>query len=227
MGCKLISNQSIQRKTAMRKILIAMSFAVITMAACKKDPDNVSTVQTVSRPTIILPGAFYSINTGGTLPTITGTAYDSFLKESYPVEIVGTEALDNTTPGLYVISAKSTNKYGFYSKSNIYVAVTDISPNIHLEGNYVRAATGYVMHVTRLANGLYSVSNFFGVAGLDADAYFAHLKDSIIAMPPQSTSLGLLETSSQKVKMAPGDTTLSWVLQTLTTNRSLRVFKKQ
>jgi hypothetical protein len=142
------------------------------------------------------------------------------------VEIVGTEALDNSTPGLYVISAKATNKYGFYSKQNVYVAVTNVSPNVHLEGKYRRAASGYVVDVKRLAVGLYSVSNFFGVAGLDAEAYFAHLNDTTIVMPPQETALGRLETSNNKLRMVPGDTTISWVLQTITSNRTVRSFKK-
>lgn len=210
----------------MKKILIAASLVTIAFAACKKEKDDISTVQNVSRPTISLPGAFFSIKTGGTLPAITGTSYDSFLNESYPVEIVGTEALDNSTPGLYIISAKATNRYGFYTKQNVYVAVTDIPENANLSGTYVRAATGVEVEVNELANGLYSVSNFFGAAGLDADAYFAHINDSTINFPPQETALGLLETSNQKLRQRPGDTTLTWVLQTLTTNRAVRVFKK-
>ena len=156
---------------------------------------------------------------------ITGTSYDSFLNESYPVEIVGTEALDNSTPGLYVISAKATNKFGFYSKQNVYVAVTNVSPNVHLEGPYIRGT--YKVDVERLANGLYSISNFFGVAGLDAKAFFAHLNDTTIVMPPQETSLGHLETSGNKLLMVPGgDTTIRWVLETITSNRTPRIFRK-
>lgn len=210
----------------MKKILIAASLITIVFAACKKERDNISTVQVVSRPTINLPGAFFSIKTGGTLPNITGTSYDSFLNESYPVEIVGTEALDNSTPGLYIISAKATNKYGFYSNQNVYVAVTDIPESANLSGKYVRAATGVQVTVSELANGLYSISNFFGAAGLDANAYFVQVNDSTIDFPPQPTDLGDLVTSNARLSQKPGDTTLTWVLQTLTTNRAVRTFKK-
>lgn len=214
----------------MKKILLFATGLTVLFAACKKDDESGTTmVVAPSYPTIDFGsgGQFFSINTGGSLPTVNATAYDSTLKESYPVTIVGTEALDASTPGLYVVSAKATNKYGYYSKQNVYVAVTDVSPTCHLEGDYVRAATSYTVHVKRLANGLYSTSNFFGVSGLDADAYFAHLNDTTITMPPQDTELGHLETSNNKLHMAPGDTTYSYVLQTLTTNRSVRTFKKK
>lgn len=216
----------------MKKILLYAATLTVLFAACKKDDDNVATkyILNPSFPTIDFGtgGQFFSINTGGSLPTVSATAYDSTLKESYPVSIVGTEALNNMVPGLYIVSAKATNKYGYYTKQNVYVAVTNVSPNVNLAGNYKRIGTTAVAHVEKLANGLYSSDNLFGSTTLFVTFYFAHINDTTISIPDQETELGTLVTSSASLHLAAGDTSYSYkILPNLTTNDALRTFEKQ
>lgn len=213
----------------MKKLsFIILALVSVVAVSCDKDKDNVSMEKKVSRPTITVSGnPFYSIKVGDPLPTITATAYDSVLKESTPVEIVGAESLDNTTPGLSVLTLRSTNSLGFYSEKGVLVAVTNVAESIDLSGEYLRAATSATAVVEELANGLYSTDNLFGSPSLFVTAYFVHVDDTTIIMPDQATELGDLVTADASLKMAPGDTTISYKIMTLTTNNALRTFKKQ
>ncbi len=215
----------------MKKAIIALAACALLTQSCNKDYEKVSQVQKVSYPTITFSGQpYYSINTGGDVPAIVASAYDSTLKESDSVSIVGTEAIDNTTPGLYIISAKATNKYGFYTNSNVYIAVTDVSSNVHLEGVYERVGVpGSTTNVERLARGLYRSDNLFGGTTALASLLFVHVNDTTIIVPAQETELGTLTTADNKLKLAVGDTTFSYSIQggNLTTNKAIRSFKKK
>ncbi len=226
----------------MKKILIALSASVLLTQSCNKDYEKVSQVQTVSYPTISFVGLpYYSINTGGAVPTVNATAYDSTLNEFDSVQIVGTDAIDNTTPGLYIINAKATNKYGFYSTSNVYVAVTDIPESSNVAGSYVRAATGGITTVTKLARGLYQLDNVGGVANTAANAsllfpvLFVQSDDTTFLIPPQSTAAGTIRVTDEYGKpdrailhRAPTDTNYKYAIVSGSPfGTAVRTFKKQ
>ncbi len=211
----------------MKKILIfSIALAGLTYAGCKKrDSYDVSTVQPESYPTITFTGSkFVSIPVGGTLPNISVSAYDSLYNEVCTVE-QGELGVDVTTPGLYFQEFVARNSKGFQSTDVAYVAVTDIDPSFNLAGTYVRAATGYQVTVEEVANGLYSTSNFFGVVDLDAKAYFVQVGDTLIDMPTQPTDLGSLTVSNTFLRLDP-DTSFGFVMQTITSNRTVRKFDK-
>jgi len=202
----------------------------IMLAACKKDPEKVSTLRDVSRPTISFSGGqFYSINTGGSLPTVTATAFDSLLGESYPVTIVGTEALDNTTPGLYIVSATAKNRYGFITNENVYVGVTNIPESTDISGSYKRVdlSTGQASIVTKLARGLYQLDNIGGVIRTGAGArpdlmfpvYFVQANDSLLLIPEQETAVGGIQVADENgvpnqsiLRRSPGDTSYRYAI---------------
>lgn len=212
----------------MKKTAIALFVASVTiLAACKKDRDTVSQEQEATYPTITFTGGqFYSINTGGSLPTVAATGYDSTLGESYPVEIRGSEEVDNTTPGLYIITARSTNRYGFYSEEAVYIAVTDVPDATNLGGPWERT-TGEPVNVTKLARGLYMTDDVGGAAALEVPAVFVHLNDTTIDFPPQPTLVGTLQCTNEELSMAPGDTAMAYVVRGSGFGTAVRVFNKQ
>jgi hypothetical protein len=228
----------------MKKILIAASLAVMAISACKKDPETISTVQTVSRPTISFSGGqFYSINTGGALPTVQASSYDSTLRESYPVTIVGTESLDNTTPGLYIVSATAKNKFGFITNENVYIAVTNIPASVNISGKYRRVdvATGGISNVTQLARGLYQLDNLGGVdravrPDLLFPVLFVQSNDSTLLIPRQATAVGtvavrdsLLRPDRAIFRTLPSDTNYKYAITSPSSvfGGALRTFRKQ
>ena len=213
----------------MKKLLVIPFLAAIFFASCKKNTDTVSTEVTYSVPTITVNGAqYFSINVGGSLPSVSATAYDSFYKASYPV-VIDASTLDNTTPGLYIVTLKSSNKYGMVGTAGVYVAVTDINPAIDLTGNYKRLSNSAPAVVTKLANGLYRTSNISGALSGGSEGYFVQIDDTTIQVPSQeSATFGTLYAINSSVHMAVGDTSYQYVLEPSSTfAQSVRVFQKQ
>ncbi len=212
----------------MKKLLVIPFLAVLMLGACKKNDNSVSTLVTYSTPTITLTGqSFYSINVGGSLPSISATAYDSFYKESYPV-VIDQSTLDNTVPGLNIVYVKSSNKYGMIATQGVYVAVTDISPLIDLTGNYKRVSNNAPVVVTKLANGLYQTDNVSGALSGGQTAYFVQTDDTTIVLPLQTTGFGDTYGTNAKIHMLVGDTAYQYVLNPSSTFApSTRVFQKQ
>ncbi|MBP6624600.1 MAG: hypothetical protein KA198_05475 [Chitinophagaceae bacterium] len=218
----------------MKKIMIYMlALAPFYFVACKKNytTDNVTEkIVEPHYPTITLTGKqYYSINVNGALPTIGATAYDSSTKEVCPISL-DASGLDNSTPGLYAVPISSINGDGYTISKNAFVAVTNITPDWDLSGEYARSANGYVVTVEKVDNGLYSTNNFFGGAGLDgAYAYFVQVDDSTMLMPDQPTDYGLLMTADHALSTAPADTFFAYSIQggNITSNKAIRKFVKQ
>lgn len=212
----------------MKKIIIFFTFAVL-LTACRKRNEIVSTIYPVSYPAITFTGSkFVSIPVGGTVPGIAATAYDTLLKEVCVVE-QGPGTIDVNTPGLYFQEFVTKNSHGYRTTDVAFVAVTNVPSSANLDGLYKRVGNNAEVNIVRKANGLYETDNLFGSApgGTFEKAYFVHINDTTIIMPNQPTSLGMLKTSNAKLHMAPGDTTYSYKLQSLTSNSTLRTFKKQ
>lgn len=214
----------------MKKYLVIPFLAVMAFTACRKKDNTASTLVTYSTPTIVVSGAqYYSIPVGGSLPSIVASAYDSFYKESYPV-VIDQSTLDNTTPGLYIVSISAKNKYGMVGKSGVYIAVTNINPLINLAGDYFRLSNLQTVTVTKLANGLYQTDNIGGVVPPSSailPAYFVQTDDTSIVVPLQSSSLGDIYGSSASVHMAVGDTSYQYVVKNPSFGTAVRIFQKQ
>ena len=198
---------------------------------CKKKVNSVSTEVTVSYPTISFAGGnvYFSIPVGGGLPAISATAYDSFYKEVDNV-VLDQSTLDNTTPGLYIVSATAQNKYGFTGTANVYVAVTNINSAINLAGTYARIdnSSNYLVTVSKLANGLYMSSNMTGNPAAVDPGVFVQTDDTTIIVPSQVTPGGTLYGTNAKVSMAVADTTYRYILGPSSNfSQSTRIFQKQ
>lgn len=211
----------------MKKYILVPILIALTIGACKKTDDDVSHEVTVSYPTVTITGSqFYSIRVGGSVPTATATAYDSTLKESYPVDF-DLASVDNTTPGLYVVQAIATNKNGYKGSNVVYIAVTDVPASTDLSGTYKRTSNSAIVHVTKILTGLYSTDDVGGAPSLPVTAYFAHLDDVTIVVPPQPTSVGTLSCDNATLHMAVGDTSYSYVVINGNFGTSVRKFVKQ
>lgn len=232
----------------MKKLLFFLGCGVLLGASsCKKYPDTATQyVVTPSYPTITISGPlYYSIPVNAPAPSVTATAYDSLLKESYPVQL-DASTLNSSLPGLYVVNITAQNKYGYRSGTSVYVAVTNVPTTTNLAGTYKRTANGEAVHVTKLANGLYLTDDVGGVpasSSFDIPAVFVHINDTTIQVPRQYVpDLGgdlycskdpnskgdTRESTFCNLKMAPADTTYSYyVFASGFSKTALRAFKKQ
>lgn len=212
----------------MKKILIlSLALGGLMYAGCKKrDSYDVSTTKVESYPTITFTGSkFVSIPTGGTVPSIAVTAYDSFYKEVCPVE-VGESTVDNTTPGLYFQEFVSKNSNGFRSVTVAYVAVTDVAESADLSGVYKCVGRNGLANVTELANGLYETDNVGGNPTGPVPVYFLQLDDTTIYFPEQPTAAG--DMSFTDVSLSLEDpVTYQYKVVNPGYGTGLRVFEKQ
>jgi hypothetical protein len=216
----------------MKKIIIALfAFSFLAYAGCRKrdTEEGVSMTVEASYPVITFTGSkFVSIPVGGTVPSIAATAFDSVLNENIAVQ-QGPSTVDVNTPGLYFQEFVAKNSNGYRVTAAAYVAVTNVPESANLAGLYKRTGNNAEVNLTEVANGLYETDNLFGSppGGTFATAYFVHVDDTTISMPEQPTSLGTLITDGASLHMAPGDTTYSYKIMTLTSNNVLRTFVKQ
>ncbi len=210
----------------MKKYLLIL-VATATMVGCKKKDENVSQEVRVSYPTITLTGSlFYSIRTGDPIPTVSATAYDSVLKESYSTSL-DASGVDNTTPGLYVVPVNSKNRFGYRSQSVVYIAVTNVPASTDLSGFYERTANGAPVNVTKVANGLYETDDVGGAPTFPITAYFVHIDDTTISLPPQPTAAGTLSAENASLSMMPGDTSFTYIVINGSFGTAQRTFEKQ
>jgi hypothetical protein len=224
------------KQEKMRKILVLSVVAALTITACKKKLNTVSTVVTASYPTITIVGAPYiSIPVGGAYTLPSATAYDSFYKER-PLVVKNLGTLDNTTPGLYTVTYSAKNSNGFEGTASVYVAVTNVSDTLDLSGWYLRSAVpSKVAFVTKLARGLFMTSNVGGVdTGTQKSALvpaiFVVTSLSTLDFGSQITSVGTLTAASEALLLAPADTELTYIItnpSSVFSNTAVRNFKKQ
>ncbi|HXS36385.1 MAG TPA: hypothetical protein VN721_06765 [Flavipsychrobacter sp.] len=217
----------------MKKIAV-LFLVVFCILGCKKKYNAVSQVVRVSTPTVTLTGSlYYSIPVGGSLPTISATAYDSVYKQSLPVTI-DKSTLDNSTPGLYIVQIVATNQYGYKGSANVYVGVTNVPAAENLAGQYLRGATGAIVNVSKLATGMYLTDNFGGVdttasPGFNFSAVFVQTSDTTIdfGASGQPTADGTLIVTDASLTTVPGDTSFSYKVTASGFGTSLRTFVKQ
>jgi hypothetical protein len=186
-----------------QKLILFIALGGLLYSGCKKrDAENVSTTEIVSYPTFTFSGSQYvSIPVGGTVPSISVTAYDSVYKEACTVT-VGESTVDNTTPGLYSQEFVTKNSKGFRTTTLAIVAVTDVDPAQDLSGVYKCVGREGLANVRELANGLYETDNVGGNPTGPVVVYFLQLDDTTVYFPDQGTSA--VDMSFEDVSYDPG-----------------------
>ncbi|WP_157977046.1 DUF5011/hyalin repeat domain-containing protein [Taibaiella helva] len=209
-----------------RIILFSIALAALLTGCKKRDSYDVSTVETVSYPSFTFTGSrFVSIPTGGTVPPISVTAYDSFYNESCTVT-VGESTVDNTTPGLYTQEFVAKNSRGFKASTIAYVAVTDIDASQDLSGVYKCVGRNGLAHVTELANGLYETDNVGGNPTGPVAVYFVQVDDTTLIFPSQPTTAGDMSFDNVAFDPTP-PATYQYSVINPTYGAAPRVFVKQ
>ena len=209
----------------MKKTAIIILLSALAITGCRKKTKDVSQTVTASYPTVTLTGSqFYSIHIGNNLPSVSATAYDSVLSESYSTTIDNT-TLDNTKPGLYIVKVNAKNKNGYIGSANVYIAVTEVSDAVDLSGAYDRA--GNPCNVAKVARGLYFNDNIAG-STLVVPGYFAQTSDTTIDVPLQPVEgVGDLSGTDATLSLTPPDTTFSYHVVNSAFGSQLRTFVKQ
>lgn len=167
------------------KLAFLMVLLTFTVISCKKDTE-------LSKPTfwpiLTMNGDKLVIITAGDTYTDAGATATA---NGEPIEVVVSNRVDNTTPGVYPVSYSAYNADGIPAVATRTVIVKPDEQLIdadHILGNYTLAVPARpnpipAMSVTRLDVGLYYTNNMYGSNGnnavINVPAYF-YTTDGIV-----------------------------------------------
>lgn len=201
----------------------------VGLTSCDKNPDPVSTVVTVSYPTIALNGdqiVSTVIGTGAyTDPGATGT--DDITGATSTLSPV-LNNVDLTSPGFYSVKYSMKNSNGYITESTRLVLVTSVDPAVDLSGPYHRVSNNQGVTVTKRGTGLYTTDNVGGVAANPAfifDVYMGQVDDANLVVPTQPSALGGdIYCDNTTLDISPADTSYSYIVRGSGFGTAVRVY---
>ena len=209
----------------MKKIFkISFCITLLFFISCESDETgNVSFVTTY--PVISVEGDQIYITPKGT-PYEDPGASASVGEESVELDVNGD--VDTSTPGLYPILYSATNTDGFSRIASRQVVVYDPATDaVDLSGDYLRAATGVTVTVTKIGPSTYHINDAGGLGEEFLDVTFVHYEGEDLVIPLQTAP-----SSGIVVQSVPGtafinDNGFQWVLNASSVYGSaVRVFTK-
>lgn len=202
------------------------------MVSCKKDvvqnDNEVGSSKITYYAVFNMAGNVYMADSVGipfTDPGVTATANGV----SLPVTVSG--VVDQTTPGVYVLTYSATNKDGYPASIQRWVAVYSTAASAdtnNFSGNYARTSNNSVAIWSKLAPGVYEVIN---PGGAPTDSLFTAIvfnptADSI-SMPSQIASDGTTVYAAGATYDTAAPATYQWVIENSGYGTSTRTFIKQ
>ncbi len=195
-----------------RKIFSFLILLTCFLAGCDDDSTmGVSNVTTY--PTLTMAGLPVIAHPAGTPYTEQGVTAMAG-EESLEVEIDGSVDDVNTVGNIYYLTYTAYNAEGYSrSLSRAVVIVDPATGATDLSGTYLRAATGIIGQVTKIAPSLYFHSNVGGALPPTPplDAYFVHIQGTTLKIPLQiSPNAGITVESITASTNASG---LQWTIR--------------
>ena len=217
-----------------KSILIFYSLVTLLLVACNKtNIHNTDEEVGISRvtffPVLTLNGERYTTIAVGSAFTDPGIV----AKEgSADIMYTTTGSVNTNVPGVYILTYSSINKDGFPASTTRTVTVysTDgVAAANDYSGTYLRTATGFASSWTKLAPGVYLVSNPGGASvGTSTSVIVFNSTGNNIHMPSQQISDGSEMTSSDEIYTQGSPSKYVWkILNAPTYGTGLRTFIKQ
>lgn len=205
------------------------------MFSCNKDSFNypagyVGTSKITYYPAVTLTGSTYMAVAKGSTYTDPGAAATA---GGQSIKVTTTGTVNTSAVGVYLVNYTAINSDGFPATATRYVAVysTDATAvNNDFSGSYLRAATGASAVWTKIAPGVYTISNPGGAVGVSLTVIAFNPTGNSITIPSQIAG-GNPTSSAQESTVAgatPG-TLASYKMQILNPGygTSVRSFTKQ
>jgi len=217
-----------------KNILLFYSLVTLLIVACNKnDIHNTDEEVGISRvthfPELTLKGDRYAnvvLGSAFTDPGITAK------EGSTDIMYTTTGSVNTNVPGVYILTYSAINKDGFPASITRTVTVysTDgVAAANDYSGTYLRTATGFASSWTKLAPGVYLVTNPGGASvGTSTSVIVFNSTGNNIHMPSQQISDGSEMTSSDEIYTQGSPSKYVWkILNAPTYGTGLRTFIKQ
>lgn len=208
----------------MKRYFYILAAFVIFLSSCEKDTEGVSketafaNFEMTGDPIMFIkPGA--SFTDPGVKATENGTS----------LEVKSTGSVNTNVAGVYQIDYAAVNSDGYPGTTSRQVVVFEATPDVaevDLSGNYARNTNGSVAVFTKIAPGVYSVSNPGGAPGTNLVVIAFQTSLTTVAIPEQVSNDGSI-TSSTGNAYDPGTKTLVWVIRNPGYGTGVRTFIKQ
>ena len=163
--------------------------------ACEKELDTEGLSRVTNFAQVTLKGEPLTVLKVGDAYTELGAEANEN-GQSIDVQISGT--VNTNEPGIYAINYAATNEDGFTSTRERVIAVLPPTLpaevlNTDLSGTYERVGNKQIVNITKIADGLYQVDNFGGVAPPSSaifPAYILHVSATELVIPEQPSPSG-------------------------------------
>jgi len=216
-----------------KSILIFCSLVTLFLVACNKTSiHNTDEKIGISRvtffPVLTLNGERYT-----TIAVGSGFTDPGIVAKEGSADIMYTKSgsVNTNVPGVYTVTYTAVNRDGFPASLVRTVAVystdADAASN-DLSGMYLRAATGLVSSWTKLAPGVYLVTNPGGASvGTNTNVVVFNSTGNNIHMPSQPAGDGTEMTSSDEILTPGSPAKYVWKILNPGYGTALRTFIKQ
>ena len=218
----------------MKKIVQLMFLSlIIVLGACnEKEIHNTDTEIGHSRvtffPLISLKGAkFMAVAKGG---TFTDPGVDA-TESGQPITPTVSPTVNTASPGVYSVVYTATNKDGFSAQVFRIVVVYDTDAGAaaqDLTGNWARTSNGSVAVFTKLAPGVYVVSNPGGAPGTNVTVAAINPSVNVLKIPTQLIAIGNpFGSTGESLSYAADPKTFTWAIVNGGYGPAPRIFNKQ
>ncbi|WP_214227210.1 DUF5011 domain-containing protein [Pedobacter sp. B4-66] len=211
--------------------IIAIGILCMTLFSCKKESFNypegtVGSSKITVYPILTLKSdRFVAVPVGG---TYTEAGADATIADA-PVEVKIGGTVNAAAAGVYLLTYTATNSDGFSATLLRTVVVYDTKADAvgnDFSGSYLREATGEISEWTKIAPGVYVVSNPGGAAGAGGiEVAVINPTGFTISMPDQKNETGSWGANSESYRSDGKQ--YSWAVENATYGKQLRTFVKQ
>jgi len=208
----------------MKRYFNILAAFVFLLASCEKDTEGVSketafaNFEMTGDPILFLkPGATF------TDPGVKATESGANL------EVKSTGTVNTSVAGVYQINYAAVNSDGYPGTTSRQVVVFEATPEVaslDLSGSYARNTNGSLAVFTKIAPGVYSVSNPGGAPGTNLVVIAFHRTPTTVAIPQQVSNDGSV-TSSTGNTFNPATNTLVWTIINPGYGTAARTFTKR
>jgi len=211
--------------------IICSAILLSVLFSCNKTDFNypagtVGSSKIVYFPSVAIKGDRLMIISQGS--PFTDPGVDAILNGA-PLQYTTSGSVDANTAGIYGLTYTASNPEGFSASDwrTVVVIGNDISAN-DFSGVYLRPATGITSTWTKTGDGIYSVENPGGSAGVGMTVVVVNYAGTQIAIPHQiSPDFGEVSSSNESYSLTPAPPTYSWVFHAGGYGTALRTFVKQ
>ena len=175
------------------KYILPILIVLFAVAGCNKKDNFIANDNQVGSSKVTyfalltLKGDEYmSLVQGGTYTDPGATATE----KGAPISVTTSGKVDATTPGVYTVTYSAINKDGFAASTSRTVVVLSAheTPGVDVSGTYKYVGGDFKATVTKVAEGLYTMDNFYGPTTIAC--VFTTLNGTAIDIPDQTTGFG-------------------------------------